>query len=177
VGERISPIRWLGVVLGFLGIALVLSPKLAGVAPDALQAVLWPIAVNALAMLSVTLGTFYQKKFVATGDLRSITVLQYLGALLVTLPVAWLTEEMRIEWNGVMVAVLVWSVLALSLGAIGLLLMLIRRGAVSRAAALIYLIPPTVAVEAWFLFGETLGSLQILGMAVTVAGVALATRR
>lgn len=177
VGERITPARWLGIGLGFIGIALVLSPKIAGLAPDALGAVMIPIAINAVAMLSVTLGTFYQKRFIPTGDLRSVTTLQYVGAFLVTLPAAWLLEPMQIVWNATMVAVLAWSVLALSLGAVGLYLLLIRRGAVSRAATLIYLIPPTVAVEAWLLFGESLSLIQIIGMAVTVAGVVLATRR
>ena len=177
VGERISPARWLGIVLGFIGIGLVLSPKLAGVEASAFQAVLIPIGVNAIAMLSVTLGTFYQKRFIPTGDLRSVTTLQYVGAFAVTLPAAWLLEPMLIEWNATMAMVLAWSVLALSLGAIGLYLMLIRRGAVSRAAALIYLIPPVVAVEAWLLFGEKLGMVQLMGMGITVIGVVLATRR
>ncbi len=177
IGERISGRQWAGVGLGFLGIALVLQPKLAGVAPEALWGVAIPILVNVIAMFSVTFGTFYQKRFIASGDLRTVTALQYVGAFLATLPVAWALEPMVIQWNGTMVFVLAWSVLALSLGAIGLLLMLIRKGEVSRAAALIYLIPPTVAVEAFLLFGETLGPIQLLGMAVTVAGVALATRK
>ncbi len=177
VGERISPLRWAGVALGFIGIALVLSPKIVGLSPDMLSAVLIPIAVNAVAMLSVTLGTFYQKRFIPTADLRSVSTLQYVGALLVTLPAAWLLEPMHITWNLTMAAVLAWSVLALSVGAVGLYLMLIRRGAVSRAAALIYLIPPTVAVEAWLLFGEKLVAMQLVGMAVTVLGVLLATRK
>ena len=81
------------------------------------------------------------------------------------------------EWNIQLIAVMVWSVLALSLGAIGLLLLLIREGAVSRAAALIYLVPPSVAVEAYFAFGETMQMLQLAGLGLTVLGVALATRR
>ncbi|MGL4728428.1 MAG: DMT family transporter [Bosea sp. (in: a-proteobacteria)] len=177
LAERISTRQWAGVGLGFLGIALVLQPKLAGVAPGVMGAVLLPILVNIVSMISVTAGTFYQKRFIATGDLRTVTTLQYVGALLVTLPVAYLLEPMVIQWNGTMVFVLAWSVLALSLGAIGLYLMLIRKGEVSRAATLIYLIPPTVAVQAWLFFGETLGAIQLIGMAVTVAGVALATRR
>jgi drug/metabolite transporter (DMT)-like permease len=81
------------------------------------------------------------------------------------------------EWNLPLVVIMAWSVLALSLGAIGLLLLLIREGAVSRAAALIYLVPPSVAIEAYFAFGETLQMFQLLGLAITVVGVAMATRR
>ena len=177
VGERISPARWLGVILGMAGIGLVLSPKLVGVAPEVLRANAWPLAINCFGMLSVTLGSFYQKRFLPTGDLRSITILQYLGAIAVMLPAAFVLEPMRIEWNPVMLAVIAWSVLALSIGAIALYLLLIRRGEVSRSAQLIYLVPPTAAVQAWWLFGEQLTVLQIFGMAVTVLGVALASRK
>ena len=177
LGERIRLARWLGVLLGLAGLVLVLSPKLIGVSHEALVASAGPIAVNCAAMLSVTLGTFYQKRFIHSGDLRSVTVLQYAAALAVTLPVAYLLEPMRIDWNPLMIGVMAWSVLALSIGAIALLLLLIRRGEVSRSAQLIYLVPPAASLQAWLLFGESLSPIQIAGMAVTVLGVALASRR
>jgi drug/metabolite transporter (DMT)-like permease len=177
LGERISRRHWAGIGLGFAGIVLVLWPKLAGLSGAALAQQIEPLAVNVLGMVSVTAGTFYQKKHVQTGDLRTITTLQYAGAFAVTLPIAVLTEPMRIEWNTIMVLNLGWAVFALSIGAIGLLLLLIRRGAVSRAAALIYLVPPAVALEAFLLFGETMSPLQIVGMVITAFGVALAVRR
>jgi drug/metabolite transporter (DMT)-like permease len=177
VGERISPIRWLGILCGFIGIALVLEPKLAGVDPAALWPVLIPVAINVAGMFAVTLGTFYQKARIVTGDLRTVTAVQYLSAFVVTLPFAIALEPMRIEWNLTMVLVLAWSVLALSLGGIGLYLMMIRRGAVSRISTFLYLVPALVAIEAWILFGEALTSLQILGMAVTILGVVLASRK
>jgi drug/metabolite transporter (DMT)-like permease len=177
LGERISRRHWAGIGLGFAGIVLVLWPKLAGLSGAALVQQIEPLAVNVLGMVSVTAGTFYQKKYVQTGDLRTITTLQYAGAFAVTLPIAFLTEPMRIEWNTIMVLNLGWAVFALSIGAIGLLLLLIRRGAVSRAAALIYLVPPAVALEAFLLFGETMSPLQVAGMVITAFGVALAVRR
>ena len=177
LGERIKALRWLGVAIGFAGIVVVLSPKLFGVAPEALAAV-WPLlAINAAAMVSVTLGTFHQKRYITSGDLRTVTVLQYAGALAATLPFAYLLEPMRIEWNRTMVFTMAWSVLALSIGAIALLLLLIRRGEVSRSAQLIYLIPPSASLEAYVLFGEQLSALQIGGMVLTVTGVALASRK
>jgi drug/metabolite transporter (DMT)-like permease len=175
--ERIGPLQWMGIVLGFLGIALVLEPKLISLDPQHMRQTLVPLAINIISMISVTAGTFYQKRFIPSGDLRSITALQYAGAFLVTLPVAYMLEPMHVTLSWPFVFVMAWSVLALSLGAIGLLLLLIRRGAVSRAAALIYLVPPSVALEAYIAFGETLAVTQIAGMVVTVIGVALATRR
>lgn len=177
VGERISARQWVGIALGTAGMVLVLLPRLTGLSAAELAPVLGPILINIVGMVSVTLGTFYQKRFIPTGDLRTLNALQYVGAFLVILPAAMLLEDMRIEWNLTVVLTMAWSVVAISLGAIGLWLLLIRHGAVSRAAALIYLMPPLVAVEAWFLFGETMNLVQIAGVLVTVIGVALAVRR
>lgn len=177
VGERISGIRWLGIACGFLGIALVLEPQLAGVAPAALWGVLAPMLINVGGMVSVTFGSFYQKARVVSGDLRTVTAIQYVAAALVVLPFAFAFEPMRIDWNLTMLLVLAWSVVVLSIGSIWLYLFMIRRGEVSRIATFLYLVPALVAVEAWLLFGETLSALQIAGMAVTVLGVALASRK
>jgi drug/metabolite transporter (DMT)-like permease len=177
VGERISAMRWLGIGAGFGGIAMVLGPKLAGIEAAAIWPVLVPMLVNIAGMFAVTFGSFHQKRYQQSGDLRTMTTVQYLGALLVTLPLAAAFEPMAITWNLTMVLVLAWSVIGLSLGGIGLYLLLIRRGEVSRAATLIYLVPPAVAVEAYMLFGERLSLMQMAGMAVTVLGVILASRR
>lgn len=177
LGEKIKPLRWFGVAVAFCGLVVVLSPKLAELSGPSLAEFQSLILINALAMASVTLGTFYQKRFIHTGDLRSVTVLQYAGAAAVTLPAAWLLEPMRLHWNMTLALTMAWSVLALSIGAIALLLLLIRRGEVSRSAQLIYLIPPTAGIEAYLLFGEQLSLLQVGGMALTVAGVALASRK
>ncbi|WP_332689094.1 DMT family transporter [Bosea sp. (in: a-proteobacteria)] len=177
VGERISAVRWAGIVCGFVGIGLVLEPKLVGVEPEALRAVLVPVIVNVIGMFAVTFGSFWQKARIVTGDLRTVTAVQYAAAFLFTLPFAFALEPMRIEWNMTMALVLAWSVLALSLGGIGLYLLLIRRGQVSRTATFLYLVPPAVAVEAWLLFGETLSAIQLVGMAVAVLGVVLASRK
>jgi drug/metabolite transporter (DMT)-like permease len=176
-GESISRTQWIGIALGFAGMALVLQPKLAEVEAGVLATIAVPLLVNVAGMVGVTLGTFYQKRFIAVGDLRTMTLIQYLGAALVTAPLAFALEPMQIVWNVQIVATMIWAVVGLSIGAIGLWLMLIRRGAVSRAAALVYLVPPTVAVEAMILFGESLGAIQLLGMLVAAAGVALAVRR
>jgi drug/metabolite transporter (DMT)-like permease len=175
LGERTSLRRLGGVALGLIGLTLVLSPKLT--TTSFATSFAWPIAVNIIAMLGAAAGFFYQKRFQPSGDLRAIAGLQYIGALAAIAPFAYLLEPMRIEWNLTMAMVLAWSVLALSIGAIWLLLLLIRHGEVSRAAQLIYLVPPTAAVQAYFLFGEKLSFIQIAGMAVTALGVAIANRR
>ncbi|MBN8533721.1 MAG: DMT family transporter [Rhizobiales bacterium] len=175
-GERIRPVQALGIAIGFFGVLGVIGPKLVGLSAAALGGLGWPVFVNILAMVAVTLGTFYQKRFVASGDLTVVSTLQYAGAFLCILPLALLFEPLRFDNRWETWAALAWSVIPLSIGAIGLMLMMIRRGAVSRVAALIYLIPPTAAIEAYVMFGETLSPVQIAFMVLTAFGVYLATR-
>lgn len=177
LSEHLSRRQWLGLALGFAGLVVALFPNLAQLQGEALKAASWLIAINVLAMISVTLGTLYQKRFLQGGDLRAITLLQYIGAVALTAPAALLLEDLHYEVNLQSTLIMVWSVFGLSLAAIGLLLLLIRHGAVSRAATLIYLIPPAVAVQSWLLFGESLLPIQIAGMLVTVLGVYLVNRK
>jgi drug/metabolite transporter (DMT)-like permease len=122
------------------------------------------------------LGTIWQKHTAAAVDLRTNAVAQFVGAALATLPVALILESGRLEPAPELFIGLTWSVVALSIAAVGLLLVLIRRGAVAAVAALFYLVPPVAALMAYGLFGEQLSPVQILGMLVAVAGVALATQ-
>ena len=177
LGERVTRRQWCGIFGGFVGIVLVLAPRLDAVDMAALATVALPMLVNFAATVSVTLGTFYQKRFVAHADLRTGTLLQFIGALAVVAPLALATEALRFDPTVTLLASLIWSVLVMSIAAIALLLLMIRHGEVSRIAALIYLVPPLTALEAFVLFGESLSAVQIAGMAMTAAGVWLATRR
>ena len=177
IGERVTPRQRLGVLLGFAGLAIVLAPKLLDPQAPAAGMPLWPVMVNVFGMVSITLGTFYQKRFLPSGDLRSGAVAQYAGAVAVVFAGAILFEPMRIDWTPTVIATMFWSVLGLSIGAIFMMLVMIRRGAVARMAAYMYLVPPVVGLEAYVLFGERLLPVQLAGMALTIAGVALATRK
>jgi drug/metabolite transporter (DMT)-like permease len=172
LGEPVSARRWIGIGLGCCGAALVVLPKLG--ATDGFPAL--PLGICVLAMISITFGTIWQKRTSATADLRTNAVVQYIGAAAVTAPLALLTEEGYLDLVPAFWVALVWAVLGLSIGAIGLLLLLIRRGAVAGVAALLYLVPPVSALMAYALFGETLSPVQIAGMVVAALGVALASR-
>jgi drug/metabolite transporter (DMT)-like permease len=176
LGDRVTGRQWSGIAVGLVGIVLVLAPRLAAVDVSALGGVALPVLVNFGAVVSVTLGTFYQKRFAANADLRTGTCLQFIGALAVVAPLALLTETLRFDPTASLLVVLVFSVFAISIGAIALLLVMIRRGEVARVAALTYLVPPLTAFEAFVLFGESLSALQIVGMAIAAAGVWLATQ-
>ena len=128
------------------------------------------------ALLGITAGTLYQKRFCPRFDLRTGSVMQFLPSLVITLLVASQTETLRIEWTGDFVFALGWLVLVLSIGAISLLNLLIRSGSAVNVASLFYLTPPTTALIAWAMFDETLSALAIVGMTIAVAGVWLARK-
>lgn len=174
LGERVRARRWLGIGVGFAGAALVLLPGLLGAATEGIPAL--PLAVCLGGVVGMTLGTIWQKRTAAGADLRTNAAVQFIGAAVVTAPLAVLTEEDGLDWAWEAWIGMLWAVFGLSVGAISLLLVLIRRGAVSGVASLFYLVPPAAALIAFAAFGERLTLVQIAGMAIAAAGVALASR-
>lgn len=169
LNEAIKPKHWMGLLLGGVGLVLVLGPKL-GVAGSGIRTE--TILVVFAAVAAISLGTVYQKKFVPTTDLLSATFWQYVGALLVTVPLSFF-ESWQVIWSGTFLFALGWLIFVLSIGAILLLMLLIRRGAVSEVASLFYLVPVATAIESYVLFGEELLLIQIAGMALVVFAVLL----
>jgi drug/metabolite transporter (DMT)-like permease len=174
LGERVKRAQWIGLALGFCGVALVvLHSRTPGMSDSWRLSALWP-ALAALA--GITLGTVYQKRFCPRFDLRTGAIIQFGASLLLTLPFAALSEGLHIEWSGQFVFALLWAVCMLSLIAIGVLNILIRRGTAVHVTSLFYLTPPTTALLAWLLFGESLQVLALVGMALAVFGVWLSRR-
>ncbi|MCP5366469.1 MAG: DMT family transporter [Hyphomicrobiales bacterium] len=171
LGERIRPRQWLGFLVGIAGVALVVWHKL-----DLARGDLAGFVSCLVALVGITAGTLYQKRHGGAMDLRTGTAIQFAVSAVPMAALAWTFETMQVRWTGEFVFALGWLVLVLSVGAITLLWLLIRRGAAAKVASLFYLVPPVVAVIAYFLFGETLGPLALAGMALTVVGVALVTR-
>lgn len=169
-GENVTARQWLGLVLGLFGVWLVVSQKVALTA--GLGAYLWCVT----ALFGITAGTLYQKRFCTRMDLRSGTAVQYMATCVLLAILALSLETMHIEWTAQFVFALLWLVFVLSVGAIFLLFLLIRQGQAARVASLFYLTPPTVAVMAWALFGESLPPVALAGFAVVALGVALARR-
>ncbi|HEY1460311.1 MAG TPA: DMT family transporter [Casimicrobiaceae bacterium] len=169
-GERTTPRQWSGLVLGLIGVALVLSRNVGSAMSSE------GLVLAALALVSMTAGTLYQKRFGSAMDFRTGGVIQYATSAMVLLPLAALTESMRIAWSVPFVFALAWLSLVLSIGAIGLLYVLIRRGRATQVSSLFYLTPPVTAVLAFLAFGETLTPLAIAGMVIAVVGVALVNR-
>ena len=170
LNEAVLARQWAGLALGFVGVALVVSGKLGSTfGLDAL----WP-ALAALA--GITLGTLYQKRFCPSFDWRTGAIAQFLPTAVATAVVVNVTNSFRVEWVPEFIFALAWLVLVLSVGAVSLLNMLIRRGSAVNLASLFYLVPPSTALIAWLLFDEKLAGMALVGMALAVWGVYLARK-
>jgi drug/metabolite transporter (DMT)-like permease len=170
----VSRRQWLGLLLGFAGLIMVVSRKFVQGTPldhVTFQNMAWAL----MALLAITTGTLYQKRFVQPCDVRTANTVQLMAAALVTIPLAWLEPE-GMQWNGQLMGAMAWSVLGLTLGGSSLLYMLIQRGAAATVASLMYLVPPTTALIAWVLFDEQITALTLLGTAITAVGVSLVVR-
>ncbi|HJV91877.1 MAG TPA: DMT family transporter [Azonexus sp.] len=170
LGEKVSGRQWGGLALGFVGVGLVVSGKFG-------DAGLGPMLIPALvALLGITAGTLYQKRFCAQFDLRTGSVIQFVPTAVLTAIAVALFENFRIEWTGDFIFALGWLVLVLSIGAISLLNLLIRSGSAVNVASLFYLTPLSTAVIAWLMFGERLSLVAGFGMVLAVSGVYLVAR-
>jgi drug/metabolite transporter (DMT)-like permease len=170
LGERITARQWTGLSFGLLGVLIVVQRKL-GIGEGDVGAVV----AAGMGVLGITAGTLYQKRHGGAVDVRTGSVVQFGASALVMLPLAWFTESMQVHWTEEFLFALSWLCLVLSLGAISLLLWMIRHGAAARVASLFYLVPPVTAFIAWMLFDENFGLPGLAGMAIVVAGVALVT--
>ncbi len=175
--EQLSRLQWLGSVLGLLGVTLVLHPvwgsmeaeRVLGAAPLAVPGIL-------IALFGISLGTVYQKHTGKDVPLLAGSFWQCVAAALCFAVMSLLLEHWEVRWEWPLIGALAWMVLGLSVGAISLLMLLIRKGEASRVANLFYLVPPLVALETWLLFGEQLDGLQGGGMLVTLLGVVMVSR-
>ena len=172
--SAVSRRQWLGLLLGFCGLLLVVWRKLTqGSALDHVTAVNLSFAV--MALFAITLGTLYQKSFVKPCDVRTANTVQLMAAMLVTTPLALLETE-PMQWNQELMGAMAWSVLGLTLGGSSLLYLLIQKGAAASVSSLMYLVPPCTAMMAWVLFDEPITVVTLMGIALTAWGVSWVVR-
>ncbi len=168
LGTAVSARQWVGLVLGFAGVALVVADRLGA------EYSVWALVPAVVALLGITAGTLYQKRFCPAFDWRTGAVAQFLPSAVVTAVGAWWFETGRIDWTGELVFALAWLTLVLSLGAVSLLNWLIRTSNAVNVASLFYLVPPCTALFAWLLFGNTFSAFALVGLGLAVWGVYLA---
>jgi len=172
LSEKLTLSKIVGIALGFLGVALVTSE--------------WRHVDNAIsltgigfcvsALLGITLGTLYQKKFCQSMDLHINMISQYVASTLFLLPIALVGESFSINWTVNLVLVMAWLIIVLSIGAVFLLMWLLNAGEAGRVSTLFFLVPPVVAIEAWILFNEPLTATIIIGTAISITGVAIVAK-
>ena len=168
---QVTPRQWAGLALGLGGLLLVVARKFG----TGSEVTTLTLGCAVFALFSITVGTLYQKNFVQPTDVRSANAIQLAAALLVTLPFSFMESE-AIVWNAEFLGSMAWSVLALTLGGSSLLYLLIQRGAATSVTSLLYLVPPTTALMAWVLFGESITLTTVIGTALTAVGVSLVVR-
>lgn len=177
VGEKVRMRQWLGLALGLGGVALVVSNKMTMQGVNATT-----LFFCVMALFAITAGTLYQKKYCPHFDLRTGAIIQFSASFLITLPFAWWLEDLSfsfdtVQWTPRFIGALLWSVLALSIGAMFLLYALIRNSAATHVSSLMYLTPPLTALLAWLLFSESFTLISSAGMLLAVTGVAFVIKK
>lgn len=177
IGEKVRGRQWIGLIFGLCGVALVVANKIT------LIGLTWQsIALCVMALLSITIGTMYQKRYCPHFDLRTGTIIQFAASGVVVLPLAiWLEDFspalQTVQWTPNFIGALLWAILALSIGSIFLLFTLIRKSAATQVTSLLYLTPPTTALMAWAAFGEVFSLIGLAGMLLAVIGVVFVVKK
>jgi drug/metabolite transporter (DMT)-like permease len=171
LGERVSPLQWIGLLLGLGGVVLILHDRpLTGQAG-------WGWLASVVSLVSITLGTLYQRRFCSGIDWRAGNLVQYLAVTALFTAGAFLFETREVHWTAEFVLSVAWLAVVLSIGSIGLLYWLIRRSAATSVASLFYLVPAVTSAMAYILFGEKLDGIALVGMAACAAAVFVVNRR
>ena len=172
VSEHVSPRQWLGLLLGIAGVGLVVAEKMNFV-PIPVASYLLAVA----ALLAITFGTLYQKKYCPVFDLRSGSLIQFSIALLLSFLCMVLFEEGTMVWNAPVITAMLWAIFPISIGSVSLLFIMIRKGAATKVTSLLYLTPPTTAIMAWLLFDEPLTWMMAAGIVLTMGAVVLVNQK
>ncbi|MCK8083678.1 DMT family transporter [Vibrio sp. 1CM24A] len=168
-GTNLSRLQWGGIIVGFAGVFLVLSPFSADTTNVSLDAFLLSIT----ALLGITLGTLYQKSFTSDGSLITQILFQYLSLTLVMGALSLVYEDQSVQWSLSFVLGLGWLVVGLSLSATMLLMYMIKHGEATKVSSYFYLVPSFIAVESWLLFQESITLQAFLGMILTMIGLVM----
>ncbi|WP_374371967.1 DMT family transporter [Dongia sp.] len=172
LGEHLKPMQWLGAVLGFIGLTMVIWHKLS-FDPEHV----WALVFAFIQLFGITAATFYQKRFCPNADLKAGAAIQYAAATIALLPVVAILGVGEIDWQPEFIFAMGWIVVVLSGISIALLTWMIQRGAASKVASLFYLTPPVAALGGYFMFDERLDALALCGIGVVALGVALVNRK
>lgn len=176
--ERVSKKQWLGLIIGLVGLYLVLFDSL-----DLTRQIMfdgfpiWAVFAVIISLFAISIGTIYQKRFCSNMNLFSGPCVQYFSASILCIVIVLFFENGEVIWSSTFILAMTWQVLALSIGAILLLMTMIKHGASASVGSYFYLVAPLVAIQAWILFGETIGLSALAGVILISCGVAITTSR
>ncbi|WP_394779643.1 DMT family transporter [Undibacterium sp.] len=172
IGEKTEKRQWFGLALGMLGVGLVVANKISVIGMSTAS-----ILLAVFALLTMTVGTMYQKKKCPSFDVRTGQFIQFAASLALTFPLALYFESQTVLWTPQFFGALAWSVFVLSGVGISVLFVMIRHGEATKVTSYMYLVPPVTAGMAWLMFNERFTVTAMIGMVIAVAGVALVVKK
>ncbi len=176
--EEVSKKQWAGLIMGLVGLYLVLFDSLdltEQIAFDGFP--IWAVFAVIISLFAISIGTIYQKRFCSNMNLYSGAWVQYFSASILSILIVLFFENGEVSWSRTFILAMTWQVLGLSIGAILLLMTMIKKNALASVGSYFYLVAPLVAIQAWFLFEETIGISALAGVALISFGVAITTSK
>ena len=174
-GIRLNAKQWTGLALGALGVILVLGSGLTNNNTSD-QLTSWPLlgfVWCAVSLVGISSSTLWQKRAAGRMGMVEGLLFQYLGAGIVFLIAASLIGSFTFDPTPRLVLTLAWLVIAISVGAIWLLMLMLERGEAHQVARLFFLVPPCAAFMAYLLFDEQWTAGMVIGAVLVVSGLAL----
>lgn len=171
LNEKVTFRQWLGVILGFIGSAMVLGLDIGAEIP------ILGLVATIIALLAITTSTLWQKKISNNLSLGVSNFYQAVGGFLFHIVIIVLFADPFINFTKTFLIAMAHQVFLVSFGAFTILMFLIKRNSASKTVSIFFLIPPTSALMAWFFLGENLSNIDIIGFLIATAGVYIATRK
>ncbi|MDC0436004.1 DMT family transporter [Candidatus Pelagibacter sp.] len=171
LGEKVSFTQWIGVILGFIGAALVLGFDIGKSLPVA------GVIASFIALLAITTSTLWQKKMSNNLPLSVSNMYQAMGGCLFHIIVIFIFSDLYINFTPTFFIAMSHQIFLVSFGAFTILMFLIKNNSASKTVSIFFLIPPTTAIMAWSFLNEKLNNLDLIGFAVATLGVYIATRK
>lgn len=169
--EKINKRVYLGLIIGFIGVSFVVVSKL-----DTSFDSIVGIFCSVIALLGLSFGSLYQKKYCTDMNLYSGGAIQTLSSTILVIPFLFF-EEIHITWNGEFIIALFYMAVGVSIGALSLLYIMIKKGEVSKVSSIFYLVPVSAAIVSYFLLGDKIEFSEIIGIITIIIGIILINKR
>ncbi len=171
LGEEVNPKIWLGLLIGFFGVVFVVVMNI-----DMSSTKIFGVVFSIIALLGLSFGNLYQKKYCAHMNLFAGGAIQTLSSTLLVLPFLYF-EEIRVVWDSKFIIALSYMSLGVSIGSLTLLYIMIKNGAVSKVSSIFYLVPVSAVIISYFLLDDALEWNVIIGITMVIFGIILVNKK